>query len=280
MSGSFELVLGDLRLAVPLSTLTAKCACLAESQSSPYCVISAVSPEAFQLFVWAIEGKRIEVTAMNVADLTLLSAEFSFAELQREVSAWSLASVLVSECRLFLSDRDNRQARMSPLDRLVSLGFNRTVSHNMLIVVRGNFNDARAALENLSSDPQAMALFASSIPIVKCEELNTLRQFMKELQPRDPSIFEVMYMPAGGLRYAFTRIDLQEYKFCDFASEQLHLQSVVLDDLSNFRPEAVEFYQRRWSPDPEGESTFLMEGLSQVEARTLMKLARGRYLMA
>jgi hypothetical protein len=169
---------------------------------------------------------------------------------------------------------------MSPLDRLVSLGFNRTVSHNMLIVVRGNFNGARAALENLSSDPQAMALFASSIPIVKCDQVNRLGQFMKELQPRDPSIFEVMYMPAGGLSYAFTRIDLQEYKFCDLASEQLRLQSVVLDDLSNFPPEAVEFYQRRWSPDPEGESTFLMEGLSQAEARTLMKLARGRYLMA
>jgi hypothetical protein len=166
-SGTYELRLDELSMSVPTAAILAKCGSFAATHPSPYSVRSNVSPSALGALVNAIHGVAINITLENVADLTLLADEFSFGQLQCELSVWSLSTILESEGRYFLSELDNRQP---PLARLVSLGFDESASRTMLILTRGNFKEALASLETVNRDASRLSLFASSIPIHMCPQ--------------------------------------------------------------------------------------------------------------
>jgi hypothetical protein len=96
----FELILDDLRLVVTRSSLSAKCRCFSSGEST-YRVTSRVSREALFALAAAIEDVPNTIASETAGDLAHLSGEFSFTELRREVSAWSLAWELESECQPF-----------------------------------------------------------------------------------------------------------------------------------------------------------------------------------
>jgi hypothetical protein len=66
----------------------------------PYRVQSAVSEEAFQVFVSALGGSDLAITTENMNDLVLLCEEFGFAALRSKILAFQeLASVIDHEVR-------------------------------------------------------------------------------------------------------------------------------------------------------------------------------------
>jgi hypothetical protein len=283
MSGlpaAFELVLGDLSLTVPTNAITAKCKRFADTQHSPYRVRSNVSPDAFQIFVAAIRGDSIDVTSDNITDLTHLSDEFSFIDLQRELASSSLSAFVCSESHRFLSELEGRQRDLSRLERLVLDGFEPSVSRKMLILTGGDLDLARVSLSCLSRSPSEMSKFASATPIQLCYNVDRVLSLIDGKWPVDRGPFQLVFETAGGVLYSMSRDDIWEH--CCYISllGALTQHSVGSDALSGCPDTIRSFYVTRWQENKDNEAVFVMEGLSQAAARKLLVLARGRYDLA
>jgi uncharacterized coiled-coil protein SlyX len=85
------LLLGDASHAVAELPLVTNCILFRNNltlAASPYRVNSSVRLEVFRLFLEAVEGKEIQITKQNVADLSQLCTEFGFESLSRKISAF------------------------------------------------------------------------------------------------------------------------------------------------------------------------------------------------
>jgi hypothetical protein len=85
------LVLGDASLTLAGVPLFTNCKLFGNNltlAASPYLVNSSVGLEVFQLFLEAVEGKEIQITKQNVADLSQLCTEFGFESLSKKISAF------------------------------------------------------------------------------------------------------------------------------------------------------------------------------------------------
>jgi hypothetical protein len=82
--GFVDLVHPDVTHRIPLDLLVSKCRELTANQEltrSPYRVQSAVSAASFLVFVAALEGKAVNITERNCAELSQLYEEFGFGDL-------------------------------------------------------------------------------------------------------------------------------------------------------------------------------------------------------
>jgi hypothetical protein len=269
-----------LSLVVPADAIIAKCKLFADAQHSPYRVRSTVSPDVFRIFASAIRGESIDITSGNITDLTHLSDEFSFIDLQRELSACALSSLLSCERQCFLSDFEDHQDHMSRLQRLISNGFEASVSRKMLILTAGDLDLSRSALSCLSQNPSEMSKFASSIPIQKCSNGDTLLNLVqgKRISRRGP--FQLIFDSAGGDLYSMTSNDCWEYSRCLALVFALSQHPIGSDPLLGCQDTMRDFYMEQWRENADHEAVLIMEGFSETAARKLMVLARGRYNLA
>jgi hypothetical protein len=79
-----DLVHPDVTHRIPVDLLVAKCRLFTANQEltrAPYRVRSAVSADSFRVFVAALEGKAVDMTEMNCANLSQLCEEFGFGGL-------------------------------------------------------------------------------------------------------------------------------------------------------------------------------------------------------
>jgi hypothetical protein len=225
----------------------------------------------------AIHGVAVNITLESVADLTLLADEFSFAQLQCELSIWSLSTILESESRYILSELDSRQ---QPLARLVSLGFDESASRTMLILTRGNFEEALASFETLNREASGLSLFASSIPIHKCPSVLPISQIISASRALDQPGIKIVLAQHDGCVYSLTPRDVTEYMAIIELDDLLQQYPVASEEFPACSDSARALYQSQWVEESGCESVFVMEGLSWAAARTLMKFARGRYCLA
>jgi hypothetical protein len=276
----FQLVFGDLSLTVPSDAIRARCGAFADTRHSPYRVQTDVSPENIRVFAAAIVGDPIDITSDITPDLMRLADEFSFTALQREVSARSLALHVESEYRHFVSELDDHKSHPSHLERLVSIGFEESVSRKMLIVTRGNFDLARAALEALSRAPSELLRFASSTPIHKCLDPEAIPSVIPVQRPTGRYGFEPMFASHGGTLYSFAAEDCYQFSCVIVLSATMLRCPISSDDFPGCPDMALDFFRAQWKENTDHESVFVMEGLSEAAARKLMMLARGRYCLA
>jgi hypothetical protein len=83
---------GSANLPVPTAFLHQHCGQFASTlTSSIYQVRAPVSPDNLQLFVNALSGQHIQITSDNVRDLTVLSHEFTFAQLSANIDNFQKA---------------------------------------------------------------------------------------------------------------------------------------------------------------------------------------------
>jgi hypothetical protein len=227
-----------------------------------------VSRDVFVSFAKAIKETSISITSDNVADLTLLADEFLFTDLQFEVSAWALSTLFEVNCRRFLADFDGGQ---SALDRLISLGFNESTSRKMLILSRGNFENALTYI-----GPG----LDQSIPIQQCSDRETVKLAMVQVGLLGLYGGDVIFVNQCGTLYAASNDDFYQYGAITGLEGEIRRAPIVSDSLLGVPDTAVQFFRAQWCEDREAESVFMAEGLSHSAARKLMRIARGRYCLA
>jgi hypothetical protein len=251
-----------------VDALRARCKLFEDIDHSSYKVRSNVPRDIFVSFASAIQGIPITITSDNVSGLMLLAEEFSFTELQCDISAWSLSTLLDLQCRRFLASFDDGQL---PFHRLISAGFDESTSRKMLILSRGNFANA---LKHTS--PR----LAESIPIHKCSDTAIVKRAMVQVGLLGLDCEDIIFVKERGALYSASNDDFYEYGAMIGLESEILRAPIVSDSLLGVPDTAVQFFRARWSEDREAESVFMAEGLTESAARKLMRIARGRYCLA
>jgi hypothetical protein len=148
----------------------------------------------------------------------------------------------------------------------------------MLILTHGDVNLARTSLEELQRNSEDLARFASSVPIHQCRCILLVMSMVQSFRFTRPP-FQIGFARGGDLLYSFTNEDQRQYGLVNHCGLEFVSHPVTSTEFFGSE-EAVRFFRSQWTENEELESVFIMEGLSEVGARNLMKMARGRYVMA